>query len=205
MALRTAPWADRGTANPNATNDCIFAPRTAPNYDPCNAGPGTDLDVFRSDSFDGGLTWSGRTLLDNAGGASQWFVWGDYKSDGTLVVAWDEDTAPAPADTFVHVLWIEGSGKQVLGAEENIDVSATHWSGQYTAAWPTICGPNGSLTAGKDCNVFHGDYTGLAVGPDDSVNVVWTGLNALVTTPQIDFYTGEFHEGYRQDAMFARR
>jgi len=201
----TVIWADRGTANPNASDDCIFAARTAPNYDPCNAGPGADLDVFRSDSYDGGATWTGRTLVDSAGGASQWFVWSDYKPDGTLVAAWDEDTVPAPADTFVHVLWDEGSGKQTLGAEENIDVSATHWAGQYTSAWPTICGPNGSPTAGKDCNVFHGDYTGLAVGPDGSINVVWTGLNVLVTVPQVDFYTGELHEGYRQDAMFARR
>jgi hypothetical protein len=26
-----------------------------------------------------------------------------------------------------------------------------------------------------------------------------------VTTPQTDFYTGEPHQGYAQDAMFARR
>jgi len=201
----TVIWADRGSANPNATADCIFAARTAPFYDPCDAGPGTDLDVFRSDSFDGGMTWTGRTLLDDAGGASQWFVWSDYKSDGTLVAAWDEDTAPAPADTFVHVLWVEGAGKQTLGPEENIDVSVTHWAGQYTTAWPAICGPSGSSTEGKFCNVFHGDYTGLAVGPDDSINVVWTGLNALVTSPQVDFYTGNLVEAYRQDAMFARR
>ena len=58
---------------------------------------------------------------------------------------------------------------------------------------------------GKDCNIFHGDYTGLAVGSDGSVNVVWTGLNRSVTTPQIDFYTGQPHQGYAQDAMFARR
>ena len=43
---------------------------------------------------------------------------------------------------------------------------------------------------GKDCNVFHGDYTGLAVGSDNRINVVWTGLNRLATSPQIDAYTG---------------
>ena len=52
--------------------------------------------------------------------------------------------------------------------------------------------------------MFHGDYTGLAVGPDDTIHVVWTGLNALATSPQIDFYTGAPHDGYRQDAMYAR-
>jgi hypothetical protein len=29
--------------------------------------------------------------------------------------------------------------------------------------------------------------------------------HVLVTTPQAGFGTGERHEGYRQDAMFARR
>jgi hypothetical protein len=59
--------------------------------------------------------------------------------------------------------------------------------------------------AGKDCNAFHGDYTGLAVGPDGDVHVVWTGLNRFVTSPQLDVYTGEPHDGYAQDAMYARR
>ena len=58
---------------------------------------------------------------------------------------------------------------------------------------------------GKDCNEFHGDYTGLAVGPDDSVHVVWTGLNRLEQSPQVDPYTGGLHDGYAQDAMYARR
>ena len=206
----TIVFADRGTANPNATADCFETPAfggEAPNYDPCDAGPGSDTDVYRTDSFDGGGTWTGRTLLDDASGASQWFVWSAYKTDGTLVAAWDEDNQAAPADEFRHVLWVDGSGKEVLGPAENPDESVTHWAGQYVpeSRWPTICGPSGSSTPGKGCNVFHGDYTGLAVGPDDSINVVWTGLNELVTSPQLDFYTGGQREGYRQDAMFARR
>ena len=72
-------------------------------------------------------------------------------------------------------------------------------------SWPAVCGPSGSPTPGKDCNVFHGDYTGLAVGPDGDVHVVWTGLNRLAVSPQTDFYTGQPHEGYAQDAMYARR
>jgi hypothetical protein len=121
-----------------------------------------------------------------------------------LVVAFDQDSSAPPADAFEHVLWTAGAGQEVLGSLENIDVSATHWAGQYTTDWPTICGPAGD-TAGKDCNVFHGDYTGLAVGPDDAVHIVWTGLNVFVETPQVDFYTGGLHSGYRQDAMYARR
>jgi hypothetical protein len=203
----TAIWSDREAANPNATDGCVFQiPGTAPNYDPCNAGPGTDLNVYRSDSMDGGQSWTGRTLLDSADGKSQWFPWAGYKSNGTLVAAWDEDTTAAPADVFNHVLWTSGGGKVSLSpGPEQVDISVTHWSGQYTTNWPVVCGPAGYSDPGKDCNVFHGDYTGLAVGPDDDVHVVWTGLNRLDTSPQIDFYTGEPHDGYVQDAMYARR
>ncbi|MDD5466965.1 MAG: hypothetical protein PHS96_04090 [Anaerolineales bacterium] len=215
----TVVFADRGSPNPNATPGCFLTASgglnigTAPNYDPCLAGVGSDTNVYRVDSYDGGLTWGARTLVDDASGAHQWFAWSDYKSDGTLVVAWDEDTAPAPADTFVHVLWVEGFGKQVLEPEEHVDVSVTHWTGQLLPAsrWPAICGPAGysdppvANAEGKDCNYFHGDYTGLAVGPDDSINAMWTGLNAWATAPQVDFHTGGMYDGYRQDAMFARR
>ena len=202
----TVVWSERGTPNPNATAECLDqVPGDAPAYDPCNAGPSGVINLFYSTSTDGGVTWTPKAQLSPSPN-NQWFPWADHKSDGTLVAAWDEDTTPAGGtqptnDTFTHVLW-DGVTKQSLGSAENIDVSATHWSGQYTSAWPTVCG---GTTPGKDCNVFHGDYTGMAVGPDDSINVVWTGLNALVTSPQIDFYTGQPHQGYRQDAMFARR
>jgi hypothetical protein len=210
----TVIWSDRGTPNPNATAACVEATPEAPTYDPCNAGPGSDLDVYRSDSLDGGAHWGPRTLVDAAGGRSQWFPWGAYRPDGSLVIAWDEDTAPAPADTFVHVLWDSSGGKETLSSTpEQVDVSLTHWSGQYVpeSAWPTVCGPAGysdppvTDAEGKDCNAFHGDYTGLDVGSDGSVHVTWTGLNRLATSPQIDFYTGQPHDGYAQDAMYARR
>jgi hypothetical protein len=215
----TVVFSDRGTANPNASSGCFVTSTgglnigTAPNYDPCAAGPGSDTNVYRVRSTNGGASWSGRTLVDSASGAQQWFPWADHKSDGTLVAAWDEDTAPAPADTFVHVLWTQGSGKQTLGPAENIDVSVTHWAGQYTPSsrWPASCGPAGYTdppvvdARGKDCNVFHGDYTGLAVDSSNRVHVVWTGLNRLATSPQIDFYTGAPHDGYAQDAMYAKR
>jgi hypothetical protein len=58
---------------------------------------------------------------------------------------------------------------------------------------------------GKDCNVFHGDYTGLQVDNASRAHITWTGLNRLETSPQIDPYTGELHDGYVQDAMYARR
>ena len=65
--------------------------------------------------------------------------------------------------------------------------------------------PPDTNAEGKDCNVFDGDYTGLAVGNDNRVNVVWTGLNRSAVSPQVDPYTGASHDGYAQDAMFARR
>lgn len=207
-------FSDRGTANPNAFPGCFLTATgglnigTAPNYDPCGAGPGSDTNVYVVTSTDGGDTWSDRAILDDGGGAHQWFPWAGHKSDGTLVAAWDEDTAAAPADAFQHVLWVDGSGTEVLGPTENVDVSVTHWAGQYRPQlqWPAVCGPAGYPEGeGKDCNIFHGDYTGLAVGPDDTIHVVWTGLNRSVTSPQIDFYTGAPHDGYAQDAMYAQR
>jgi hypothetical protein len=201
----TVVWGDRGAPNPNATDDCVFEiPGSAPNYDPCNAGPGSDLDIYMVRSLDGGATWSARTPVESLTGHG-WFAWADHKPDGTLVVAWDQDDAAPPADTFHHVLKVGAAASTQLGSAENIDVSVTHWAGQYTSAWPEICGPAGSATPGKDCNVFHGDYTGMAVGSDGGINVVWTGLNRFATSTQVDFYTGELHEGYAQDAMFARR
>jgi hypothetical protein len=210
----TVVWSDRDTANPNATEGCFYnLPGDPPNYDPCNAGPGSDLDIYYARSNDGGATWSARAPVEDDPGAA-WFPWADYLSDGTLVVAWDQDTQPSPADAFVHVLKIGGAASEPLTSfVEQVDVSVTHWTGQYVgmAGWPRICGPAGYSdppvvdATGKDCNVFHGDYTGLAVGPDDSINVVWTGLNVWTTSPQLDFYTGAPHDGFRQDAMFARR
>ena len=207
-------WADRDAANLGAPEGCLDeVPGQAPNYDPCNAGPGSDTDVRMSRSTDGGVTWSDPETVSDAPG-HQWFPWADHLSDGRLAVAWDEDTTAAPADTFEHVLWVEGEGApEAVGPAEHVDVSVTHWTGQYVpqAAWPQICGPAGysdgtiADARGKDCNVFHGDYTGLVVDTLDRVHVVWTGLNRLATAPQVDFHTGGLHDGYAQDAMYARR
>jgi hypothetical protein len=205
-------YADRDAPNPNATDECIEEiPGEAPNYDPCNAGPGFDTDVRVVESLDGGVTWTAPHAVAPVAGP-EWFPWSDFTPAGILAVAWDEDTQAAPADNFRHVLSV-GTTKQALGPLEHPDVSVTHWAGQYVPEdeWPAICGPAGysdppvTDAEGKDCNVFHGDYTGLDVGPDGRIHVVWTGLNRVDTSPQIDFYTGELHDGYVQDAMYARR
>jgi len=213
----TLVWNDRGTANPNVGDGtCIDAiPGTAPSYDPCNAGPNSDTDVYMVTSTDGGATWSSRTPVADMPGHG-WFPWAGYLSDGTLAVAWDQDQSPGPdgrADVFRHVLKVGSGGVTSLGANENLDVSVTHWTGQYVprTAWPVPCGPAGHTdppvtgsAEGKECNVFHGDYTGLAIDSLNRIHVVWTGLNRLAVSPQIDFYTGAEHDGYAQDAMYAR-
>ncbi len=214
-------YSDRAVPNPNAEEGCFDdAPGEAPNYDPCNAGPSSNYAIWQVESHDGGLHWDPPTLVEDGPGQA-WFPWADHQSDGTLVVAWDQDTTGSPADSFVHVLKVGSAHSTPLHpnvaegrtATEQIDVSITHWAGQYVPQddWPQICGPAGYTdppiadARGKDCNEFHGDYTGLAVGPDDSINVTWTGLNRFDVSPQLDFYTGGPHDGYAQDAMFARR
>jgi hypothetical protein len=209
----TVVWSDRGTPNPNATPGCFDdAPGDPPAYDPCAAGPSSNTNVYYSRSTDGGRTWSGRLVYD-ADAGHQWFPWADQRADGTLVVAWDDDDQPAGGatpvnDTFHHVLSVGGVRQGPVGPTENIDVSVTHWAGQYVPedAWPTVCGPVGYPEGpGKDCNEFHGDYTGLAVDSLGRAHVVWTGLNRFETSTQIDPYTGALHDGYAQDAMYARR
>jgi len=208
-------------------------PGEAPDYNPCSAV--TDTNIYMAESWNGGTSWTPRIPLDTSAG-DQWFPWADFRSDGSLAVAYDSneniaDPAGDRDDTFNHVLLtiaprtVAAGAPVVTGREtlvpngagrsttEQIDISVTHWAGQYVPqlAWPRVCGPDGytdppvTNAEGKDCNVFHGDYTGLAVGSDNSINVVWTGLNRFAVSPQIDPYTGAQHDGYAQDAMFARR
>lgn len=218
----------------NAPASCLRdIPGSPPDYNPCHAV--TNTNIYLAESWDGGTTWTHRIPLDTSPG-NQWFPWADFRSDGSLAVAYDSNENIADPggdrdDTFNHVLLTIAprtapggpavvTGRQVLVPDgagrqptEQVDISVTHWSGQYVpqSAWPAVCGPDGYTdppvlnAEGKDCNVFDGDYTGLAVGSDDHVNVVWTGLNRWVTSPQIDAYTGRPHDGYAQDAMFARR
>ena len=208
-------------------------PGTAPDYNPCGAV--TNTNIYMAESWNGGASWTPRIALDTSAG-DQWFPWADFRTDGSLAVAYDSNENIADPggdrdDTFNHVLLTvaprtaAGGAAAVTGREvlvpngagrspaEQIDISVTHWAGQYVpeSAWPRICGPDGysdppvTNAEGKDCNAFHGDYTGLAVGSDNRINVVWTGLNRFAVSPQIDPYTGAPRDGYAQDAMFARR
>ena len=55
------------------------------------------------------------------------------------------------------------------------------------------------------CGWKAGRRAGLAVDRLGRAHIVWTGLNRFATSPQIDFYTGEPHDGYAQDAMYSLR
>lgn len=208
-------------------------PGTAPDYNPCNAV--TNTNIYMAETWNGGASWTPRIALDTSPG-NQWFPWADFRSDGSLAVAYDSNEGIADPggdrdDTFNHVflsaaprtaaggaavitgrdiLVPNGAGRQPT---EQVDIGVAFWAGRYVpeSAWPRVCGPDGYAdppvtdAEGKDCAVFDGDYTGLAVGPDDRVNMVWTGLNRRAVVPLIDPYTGAPHDGYAQDAMFARR
>ncbi|MBA3800997.1 MAG: exo-alpha-sialidase, partial [Geodermatophilaceae bacterium] len=188
-----------GTHDARPASCLAEIPGTAPDYNPCGAVTATN--IYMAESFDGGLSWAPRIALDARAGDA-WFPWADFAPDGTLHVGYDsnenvDDPGNDRDDTFNHVLLSvdartssgpvsvlrrqvlvpDGSGRRPA---EHIDESVTHWAGQYVpqSAWPAVCGPDGysdppvTDAEGKDCNVFHGDYTGLAVGSDGSVNVV---------------------------------
>jgi hypothetical protein len=224
-------FAGRHDAAPASCLDDI--PGTAPDYNPCNAV--TDTNVYMAESWNGGASWTPRIVLDPAAGDQWFPWADFRADGSLAVAYDSNENVADPGgdrdDTFNHVLSTVAPRTPASGAAvrtsrevlrpdgagrnpaEQVDISVTHWSGQYVpqSAWPRICGPDGysdppiTNAEGKDCNAFHGDYTGLAVGSDNRINVVWTGLNRFATSPQTDPYTGEQHDGYAQDAMFARR
>ena len=215
----TVVWSDRGTPNPNASPGLLRrragrSARLRPVQRGAELEPQRLLQPVqrRRGDVDGpaGLRRRRRAISGSRGPISA--------AHGTLVVAWDDDDQPAGgampvSDTFHHVLSASRGVRQApIGPAEHIDESVTHWAGQYVAedAWPAVCGPVGYPAPppegpGRICNQFHGDYTGLAVDSLNRAHVVWTGLNRFVTSTQIDPYTGALHDGYAQDAMYARR
>jgi BNR/Asp-box repeat len=223
LAIAYADNFNTGDSGPAGCTD--VNPSAANDYNPC--GIDTQTDVYLATSNDGGRTWNERTTIDGSPG-DQWFPWLDHRPDGSLAVAYDSNEGvqdPNRNDTFNHVLLVttpagaqlsrealtpNGAGRQ---PSEWVDISVTHWTGQYVPqpAWPEICGPDGYSdppvvdAEGKDCNVFDGDYTGLAVDREGGIHVVWTGLNRFATSTQVDPYTGGLHDGYAQDAMYAYR
>ena len=214
----TVVFADRGTANPNATDACIDEiPGTAPAYDPCNAGPSSNTNVYLSRSTDGGATWTGRQVLDAARrppvvplGRPQVRRHAGRRLGRGRPASRRDRAGQRP---FVHVLRTSARQADRSGRWRTLDVSVTHWAGQYVPqpAWPTVCGPVGysdppvTDAEGKDCNVFHGDYTGLAVDPLGPGARRLDRAEPPRQSPQVDPYTGGPHDGYAQDAMYARR
>ncbi len=140
-------------------------PGEAPDYNPCGAV--TDTNIYMAESWDGGASWNPRITLDAAPG-DQWFPWADFRSDGSLAVAYDSNENIADPggdrdDTFNHVyltiaprtpasgaaavtgrevLIPNGTGRQPA---EQVDISVTHWAGQYV---PESC-VAGDLRTGR--------------------------------------------------------
>jgi hypothetical protein len=106
----TVVFSDRGTANPNATAGCFVTSTgglnigTAPNYDPCAAGPGSDTNVYRVRSTNGGASCPAGLRTASAPGHGSW-----RPQVGRTLVAPREDTA-LPCRHFRTRPWTQGSG-----------------------------------------------------------------------------------------------
>ena len=211
----TVVWSDRRHAESERDPGCFdTAPGNPPNYDPCNAGPSSNTNVYISVRPTAAHV-VGPAALRRAPRPPVVPV-GRPQVDGTLAVAWDEDVQPAggthPVNDQFCTCYGQRAASRRWAREEQLDVSVTHWAGQYVPqrAWPTVCGPDGTGdpafdAPGKDCNEFHGDYTGLAVDSLDRVHVTWTGLNRHGDVDPTRSVHGWMHDGYAQDAMYARR
>ena len=128
-------------------------------------------------SPNGGATWSGRDGVRRGAGSPVVPVGrpqvGRQRSRSRGTRTSSLPAAPTRSTTSSSTCCDVGPGgsRQSLGPQEQLDISVTHWAGQYVpqASWPAVCGPVGirdppvTDAEGKDCNVFHGDYTGLAV------------------------------------------
>ena len=121
---------------------------TAPDYDPCDAGPDSNTDVYISRSLDGGATWpdgrstTGPRAINGSRGPITSRT-GRSPSRGTR-------TSSRPAarsgqrPVRPRVTHLRRQADPWPGGE--LDISLTHWAGQYVAeeAWPTVCGPDGN-------------------------------------------------------------
>ena len=173
----TVVFADRGTAEPERHRRLLRrrSPATAPAYDPCNAGPSSNTNVYTSRSTDGGATWTGRQVFDARRGPPVVPVGRpQVRRHPRRRLGRGRPASrrrPRRSTTSSSTCCAPRRGKQTLGPQENLDVSVTHWAGQYVPAAGLADGvrpgrlhrPPVTDAEGKDCNVFHGDYTGLAV------------------------------------------
>ena len=184
------------TANLNAHGgvSSTRSPATAPNYDPCNAGPGSDTDVLDV-SLDGRRCSRGRiaeTVSDGGRHTSGSRGPTTCRTGGSR----SRGTRTRRAGSRRHLrtralgggrrarrpLGPAGARRRLGDALDRAVRTAGRLAGDLRPGRVQRRHRSRTLT-GKDCNVFHGDYTGLAVDSLDRVHVVWTGLNRTGDVP----------------------
>ena len=52
--------------------------------------PGDEPQPSMAESWDGGASWTPRIAVDTVAG-DQWFPWADFRSDGSLAIAYDSN------------------------------------------------------------------------------------------------------------------
>lgn len=117
-----------------------------------------DGDVFFTESFNSGNTWSGLTRVNDdpiGNNRMQDLIWADFDLDGDLIVTWrDRRNAPDSTYTTSSEIWGAFRHKDSLNFSPNFLISDTH------ASYDTIL-----ASAGNDfmCVKFR----------NDTINAVW--------------------------------
>ncbi len=145
-----------------------------------SASPVTNSDVFLMVSPNGGVSWSGPTLVDSAAG-DQWFPWVDVNpTNGNIGILYN-DRGSSNGDLYDAALM------EIPGLKTTVStVPSNPTKSRYFRAGASGC---------MNCATFHGDYINIAYGSDGKANMVWTDMRDL------DAATGR----YLQFIYFARR
>jgi hypothetical protein len=127
--------------------------------------PVTNTDVFLMTSTNGGSSWTGPVSVD-ASATDQWFPWLDVNpTNGTVGVLY-HDRLGADYNTAL---------KELPGVKTIVNTAPSH---------PTQSRFFRARVAGcENCATFHGDYIGLAYGPNGKANLVWTDMRDPSDTP----------------------
>jgi len=125
------------------------------------ANPVTNTDVFLMTSTDGGSTWIGPTSVDS-NPTDQWFPWVDVNpTNGTVGILYHDRRVADPTlyDTAL---------REMPGSKTIVNTAPSHpTQSRFFRAQVAGC---------MDCATFHGDYIGLAYGPNGKANMVWTDM-----------------------------
>ena len=149
-------------AGPDGKLYLVFADNRDGTHDSANPITNTNVYVMTSTN---GTSWSGPFAVD-VSGSDQWFPWVDVNpTNGRIGVLYNDRPA---ADPSVHNASLsEGlPGGAFTKTVVSTAVSHPTQSEFFQAEVP------GCMT----CAVFHGDYIGLAYGPDGKADMTWTDM-----------------------------